>query len=115
MRILDEHGNEIFCPDLSRGYLKEETLFVNHHPATNHVEEVWHYETIAEYPNGGKDIKKVIDIPHVEAQESWDEYETIQRYIRYSDDEFIALRQNISIWNELDAAFRKGVNCAYEQ
>ena len=23
----------------------------------------WHYETIAEYPNGGKDVIKVVDVP----------------------------------------------------
>ena len=39
------------------------------------------------YPNGGKDVKKVIDAPGVEAKEAWDEYETIQRYMLYTEEE----------------------------
>ena len=84
MRILDENNMEIVSPDLSLGYLVQEEIFVAHHEATEAVEEQWHYETVAEYPNGGKDVTKVIDVPGVEAQEAWDEYETILRYIRYT-------------------------------
>lgn len=87
MRILDENGIEIESPDLEKGYLKEESLFIMHHDAVEAVEEVWHYETIAEYPNGGKDVEKVIDVQGVEAQEAWDEYEDIQRYILYTEEE----------------------------
>lgn len=87
MRILDENGIEIESPDLEKGYLKEESLFIMHHEAVEAVEEVWHYETIAEYPNGGKDVAKVIDVQGVEAQEAWDEYEDIQRYILYTEEE----------------------------
>lgn len=87
MRILDENGIEIVSLDLEKGYLKEESLFVMHHEAIEAVEEVWHYETIAEYPNGGKDVAKVIDVQGVEAQEAWDEYEDILRYILYTEEE----------------------------
>ena len=30
-----------------------------------------HYETVAEYPNGGRDVRKVIDVPGVPAQAAW--------------------------------------------
>lgn len=87
MKILDINGNEITSPDLSVGYLREEQIFVSRHDATEAVEEQWHYETIAVYPNGGKDVKKVIDVPGIDAKEAWDEYETVQRYILFTEKE----------------------------
>ena len=88
MRIFDIYDNELFDPDLTLGYLQEDKIFVKHHPAIDEVEEKWHYEVIAEYANGGKDIKKIIDVPGVKGQEAWDEYESIYRYI-LSNDEII--------------------------
>ena len=90
MRILDENNVELPSPDLSKGRLVEERLFVSHHPAVEAAAEQWHYETIAKYPNGGKDIKWVIDVPGVEAKEAWDEYEDIQRYILYTEEQLAA-------------------------
>ena len=87
MRILDLGGMELENPDLSLGYLREEKILIAHHDAVEAVQEQWHYETIAEYPNGGKDVKRVVDVPGVEAQDAWDEYETVQRYIPYTDEE----------------------------
>ena len=91
MRILDLDGKELKSPDLSMGYLTEEKILIAHHEAVEAVEEQWHYETVAEYPNGGKDVAKVIDAPGAEAQDAWDEYETIQRYIPYTDEELEAM------------------------
>ena len=91
MRILDLGGMELENPDLSLGYLREEKILIAHHDAVEAVQEQWHYETIAEYPNGGKDVKKVVDVPGVEAKDAWDEYETIQRYIPYTDEELEAM------------------------
>lgn len=93
MKILDINGNEITSPDLSVGYLREEQIFVSRHDATEAAEEQWHYETIAEYPNGGKDVAKVIDTPGVEAKDAWDEYETIQRYVPYTEEELAAMEE----------------------
>ena len=87
MRILNENNVEISNPDLSLGHLVEEEVFIAHHPAVEEVPEQWHYETIKEYPGGGKDVVKVIDVPWMEAKEAWDEYETIQRYILYTDEQ----------------------------
>lgn len=86
MRIIDSNGVEIANPDLTLGYLKPETQTV-HHDAVEAVEEVSHYETVAEYPNGGKDVRKVVDVPGVAAQEAYDEEVEVQRYILYTSEE----------------------------
>ena len=93
MRILDENNAEITSPDLSLGHLVEEEVFVAHHPAVAEVREQWHYETVYEYLNGGKDVVKVIDVPGVEAKDAWDEYETIKRYVPYTEEELAALEE----------------------
>lgn len=91
MRILDLNGMELENPDLSLGYLMKEEIFISHHEAVEAVAEQWHYETAAVYENGGRDVKKVIDIPGVEAKDAWDEYDTVQRYIPYTDEELEAM------------------------
>ena len=93
MRILDLGGMELENPDLSLGYLTEEEILISHHEAVEAAAEQWHYETIAEYPNGGKDVKKIVDIPGVEAQDAWDEDETIQRYVPYTEEELAAMEE----------------------
>lgn len=89
MRIIDSNGIEIANPDLTKGYLKQETQTV-HHDAVEAVEEVSHYETIAEYPNGGKDVRKVVDVPGVAAKEAYDEEVEVQRYVLYTAEELAA-------------------------
>ena len=54
------------------------------------VEEVSHYETVTEYPGGGRDVRKVIDVPGVPAQAAWTEQVPVQRYIRYTAEELAA-------------------------
>lgn len=89
MKIIDETGAIIENPDLTLGYLVGDTEPLEH-PAIEGVEEVSHYETVAEYPNGGKDVRKVIDTPGVLAQEEWVEQVPIQKYIRYTAEELAA-------------------------
>ncbi len=89
MKIIDSNGVEIANPDLTLGYLKQETQTI-HHDAVEGVEEVSHYETIAEYPNGGKDVKKVVDVPGVAAQDAYDEEVEVQRYVLYTAEELAA-------------------------
>ena len=72
--------------DLEKGYLKPDALEVNV-PEQTAVEEVSHYEVIREYPNGGKDVKKVIDVegrPYIPAHV---ETEEIQIYVPYTERE----------------------------
>ena len=89
MRILDELNNELNANELdfSKGYLKEEKIFIKHHDAIPAVEEQGHYETIREYPNGGRDVEWIIDVPEVEAKEAYDEYEDIQRFVKFTQKE----------------------------
>lgn len=86
MEIYNENMELIENPDLTLGYLKDSTR-VEHHNAVEDVTEVWHYETIAEYPNGGRDIRKVVDVPGVAAQAAWDEEIPIQIYVPYTQEE----------------------------
>jgi hypothetical protein len=89
MKIIDENGAAIENPDLTLGYLVGGTEPVEH-PAVEGVEEQWHWETVTEYPNGGKDVQKIIDRPGVQAQEEWVEQVPIQKYIRYTEEELAA-------------------------
>ena len=84
--IYNENMEHIENPDLTLGYLKSGTR-VEHHNAIEGVTEVWHYETIAEYPNGGNDVQKVIDVPGVAARAAWDEEIPIQIYVPYTQEE----------------------------
>ena len=86
MEIYNQDMERIENPDLSLGYLKNGTRIV-HHPAVEGVKEEWHYEVVAEYENGGKDIERVIDVPGVEPQEAWYEEIQIQIYIPYTQEE----------------------------
>ena len=89
MKIIDENGAAIENPDLTLGYLTGSTEEITH-PAVEGVEEQWHWETVTEYPNGGKDVRKVVDRPGVKAQEEWVEQVPVQRYIRYTEEELAA-------------------------
>ena len=89
MKIIDENGAVVENPDLTRGYLTDDTEEVTH-PAVEGVEEQWHWETVTEYPNGGKDVQKIIDVPGVPAQAAWTEQVPVQRYIRYTAEELAA-------------------------
>lgn len=89
MKIIDENGAAIENPDLTLGYLVDDTEPVEH-PAVEGVEEVSHYETVTEYPGGGRDVRKVIDVPGVPAQAAWTEQMPVQRYIRYTAEELAA-------------------------
>ena len=89
MKIIDEHGTPIENPDLSLGWLEDKSQTI-HHDTVAAVEEVSHYETIAEYPNGGKDVQKVVDVPGVEAKDAWDEEEQVQVYHLYTAEELAA-------------------------
>lgn len=89
MKIIDETGAVVENPDLTLGYLTDDTQPVEH-PAVEGVEEQWHWETVTEYPNGGMDVRKVIDVSGVTAQAAWTEQVPVQRYIRYTAEELAA-------------------------
>lgn len=103
MRIFNEDKTqELTAPDLTAGYLKEDKLLIAHHDAVEgktdaenaatlqaqgiSVEQVngtW-YRVVAEYPNGGKDLKRIYA---TEAKEAYDETEKIYVYIPYTAEE----------------------------
>ena len=89
MKIIDENGAAMENPDLTLGYLTAAAEEVTH-PAVEGVEEQWHWETVTEYPNGGKDVQKIIDRPGILAREEWVEQVPIQKYIRYTEEELAA-------------------------
>ena len=89
MKIIDETGAVVENPDLTLGYLVGGTEPVEH-PAVEGVEEQWHWETVTEYPGGGRDVRKVIDVPGVPAQAAWTEQVPVQKYVRYTAEELAA-------------------------
>ena len=94
MRVFNEDKTqELKEYDLNKGHLKLDKLFIRHHEAVEEIKEQWHYETIAEYPNGGKDVSKVIDVPYHAPQEAFDEYEDIYVYIPYTYEELEELNK----------------------
>lgn len=92
MRVFNKaKTKELIEYDLTKGYLKEDTI-INHIEAVEEVKEVGHYEVIKEYPNGGKDVKWVIDIAGVKGQEARDEEEAIYCYIPYTKKELTKMQ-----------------------
>lgn len=96
MKILNELDEEVINPDLTVGYLKDDIKTVHHDeiPAVQGVPPKVHYEVVKEYPNGGQDLKEVIDeegIENHDAIPAWDGDEQIQRYILYTADELKAI------------------------
>lgn len=103
MRILDHLGNEKILDDLDLdvGFLKEERILIAKHKAIEARDEEGHYEIIKEYPNGGADVKWVVDTPAIEAKEAYDEYETILRYTLFAEKDLdqrkiLELKQKLS-------------------
>lgn len=94
MRVFNEDKTqELKEYNLNKGHLELDKLFIRHHKAVEEIKEQWHYETIAEYPNGGKDVEKIIDVPYQAPQEEYDEYEDIYVYIPYTYEELEELNK----------------------
>ena len=93
MIVYDEQGNALDSEklDYAKGYLAVRKR-THHHPAVEAVPEEGHLETLAEYPEtGGRDVRWVVDVPRVDAQEAWDEEETYTEYVRYTEEELAAI------------------------
>lgn len=113
MRILDANNNELIAPNLDKGRLEPDKIFVAHHGAVEGKPEDGHYKTVAEYPNGGKDVAWVVDVPGVAPRPAWDEYEDIQRYIPYTEEEIKAIEDSHkSVWDLMAEAYKEGVQQA---
>lgn len=89
MKIYNEEKTKILIEEdlnYEEGYLKED-IIINHIAEVKEVKEQGHYETIKEYPNGGKDVKYVIDVPAVIPVEAHDEEEKIYIFKKYTAEE----------------------------
>lgn len=84
MRIIDENGNELTEVNEHAGYGVEEELVIAHHEAQEMVPEQAHYEVLRTYPNGGQDVRKIVDVPFQPYIPAWDETETILRWHWYA-------------------------------
>ena len=71
-------------------YIEQEKIV--HHEAIQAVPEVAHYEIIREYANGGKDVKKVVEVPAIEGKEAWDEVVKERVFVLYTQKELDDLR-----------------------
>lgn len=88
MKIYDkDKKNIIENADLNKGYLKNDKIFVKRHEAIPAIAGQGHRETIREYPNGSKDVQWVWDIEPVPAVAAYNEYEDIQVFIPYTDED----------------------------
>ncbi len=54
------------------------------HEEVPYIQEQGHYETVAEYPNGGKDVKWIVDVVGQKGREAYEEPVTYQIYRPYS-------------------------------
>ena len=76
---------------MENGYYKKVKKTI-HHEAVVYQAEKSHYETIAEYPNGGKEVRKVIDSPEVKAREPYDEIVYEDVFVEYTQKEKSQMR-----------------------
>lgn len=86
MNVFDSNMNYIESPNLERGYLTRKTAKLT----WNYIlesEEEGHYITLAEYPNGGKDVEWIVDVPEVGHWETKYEDGTLVDMEHYDGDE----------------------------
>ena len=106
MKIYNQSKTEILeNPDLEKGYLKPDKIETTYHEATPEIKEQSHYVTIKEYPNGGKDVEKIIDVEYQPAKGAYYDYEDIQVYVPYNEKELARieigkLKQELAKWKE---------------
>ena len=77
MRYIDENGNFIPEPDPFSGWGENTEIVTARHEAEAEVPDVFHYEVVRVYRNGGQDLVKVIDVPGHPYIPAWDEYEEV--------------------------------------
>jgi len=93
-KLYDETKTKELDPntvDLEKGYIINDTL-IHHIDGVKGKKEKGHYEVVAEYDNGGKDIAWIVDEPGIEEIIEHDEEEPIQVYKAYSEEELLIKR-----------------------
>lgn len=95
MRIFNiDKTKELESPDLQKGKLEKDVL-VTHYEASAEKAEVGHYETVAVHPNGGKDVKWVVDVVGSPSVEEHTAVEDIQVYIPFTEGELLEKEKDI--------------------
>lgn len=106
MKIYNQLKTEILeNPDLELGYLVPDKIKTTYHEATKEIQEQSHLKIVKEYPNGGKDVEKIIDVAYQPAKEAYYDYEDIQVYIPYTEKDLAQrevgkLKQELAKWKE---------------
>lgn len=96
-----EKTNILIEPNLDAGYLMEDTIVLRTVPAQEEVKEQFHYEVVKEYPNGGKEVKKVVDVEYKPFIPEHEEKENIYVYIPYTLEELIdKQKQELRKWRQ---------------
>ena len=87
MEVYNQNKTEILTEyDLTKGYLT--TDYIDEIiPEVQAVQEQGHYVTIAEYPNGGKDVEWVVDVAGAEYQPQKIKKKQVTIYVPYSEEE----------------------------
>lgn len=92
MKIFNQDKTkELSNIDLGLGYLVDDKILVYTTPAQEAVEEEYHYE-YTEYPNGGRDRHKIIDVVGSPAIPETDVFEDVKVFIPYTTAELAEKR-----------------------
>ena len=93
--------------DLSEGYLQDDKLVSKIIPSQEEVAEQFHYE-YKEYENGGKDRIKIVDKEYRPARPETYEYEEIQIFIPYTEQEKAQIRiEELKSWFENEYSYKE--------
>lgn len=97
MEIYNQNKTEILTEyDLTKGYLT--TDYIDEIiPEVQAVQEQGHYVTIAEYPNGGKDVEWVVDVAGAEYQPERIEKVPITVYVPFTEEQLKQQQINTKI------------------
>ena len=91
MKIYNQDKSQIITDyDETKGRLVEDTLTYIR-PEIKEVAEQGHYEVIKEYPNGGKDVKWVVDIKGIKGSPKKEIEEQILVFVPYSSSELLEI------------------------
>lgn len=97
MEVYNQNKTEILTEyDLTKGYLT--TDYIDEIiPEVQAVAEQGHYVTIAEYPNGGKDVEWVVDVAGAEYQPERIEKVPITVYVPFTEEQLKQQQINTKI------------------